>query len=230
MTETATITRSQDNVTSAVRTKRCLRCRQVKPVHAFEGNKRTSDGLACHCKDCVQQGARSRTVRRAVRSGNVDAQIATAKPPGKPRERSRSIAELHDICSTGQMDSIGGDAAFKAGGSKHGTPENITIIGTWDEAESIVREMAEAQAEMDAEREVCKTRIVAAEKYFQDIAGQLRRRQERLGTVIADFVRRNRSDLQANCRKLRFGVLWIEDGETRIELHAKYAGAMVEKP
>ena len=230
MTETATITRSQDNVTSAVRTKRCLRCRQVKPIHAFEGNKRTSDGLACHCKDCVQQGARARTVKRAVRETAPDAQAAQVKASARLREQPRSVAGLHDICSTDGVDHIGGEAAFKGRGSKDGASENITIIGAWDQAESLIREMAEVQAEIDAEREVCKTRIVAAEDYFEEIAGQLRRRQDRLGTVIADFVRRNRSDLQANCRKLRFGVLWIEDGETRIELHAKYAGAMVERP
>jgi hypothetical protein len=64
--------------------KRCSKCREVKPLDAFGRDRTTSDGLKCRCRDCTREDSQRRyaanaEVIRERRRGYYEANAETQR-------------------------------------------------------------------------------------------------------------------------------------------------------
>ncbi|MDD5064290.1 MAG: hypothetical protein PHQ35_05975 [Phycisphaerae bacterium] len=93
---------------------------------------------------------------------------------------------------------------------------------------SVIREMAELQANIDHEKALCETRISLVKKYTDEIIEPSTSHQTFLQTMLLTFLKKQK--IKRFSRQYRFGVISFSRGKLRLRLDADLAKQMMEKP
>jgi hypothetical protein len=97
-----------------------------------------------------------------------------------------------------------------------------------NQIDSVIREMAELQANIDYEKTLCETRISLVKKYTDEIIEPSVSHQIFLRTMLLGFLKKRKTKTFSH--KYRFGVIKLFRGQLKIQLDADLAKQRMGKP
>jgi hypothetical protein len=103
-------------------------------------------------------------------------------------------------------------------------------IETWDQVDSIIREMAESQFRIQKEYADLEKRIVFLRKYTAEAVEPELIHQINFRSMLKAFLKKTCSTEQATLKRFDFGVLRFCRGKLDVDLDAAYAGQRIDKP
>jgi hypothetical protein len=103
-----------------------------------------------------------------------------------------------------------------------------TGIANESQIDSLIREMAELQVNINCEKALCEARISLVKKYTDEIIEPSASHQIALQTMLLDFLKKRGT--KTFSRKYRFGVVSFSRGKLRLCLYADLARQEMEKP
>ncbi len=119
----------------------------------------------------------------------------------------------------------------KACESQRELPEKSKVsIDSWSQVDSVVREIAEIQAAINAEQTTRERRIAQLEEYINEAIRPWRARQERLTDTLKEFFQKNHTNTTATTKKYRFGVVCYSEGHITFDLNTELARKKIGKP
>jgi hypothetical protein len=209
-----------------VQEKRCRHCGETKPAEAFCKAGHSADGLGIYCKSCLAAKYADRRVNNLPKAKRCSG-CGLIKASTKFSRHRRSPDGLQSECRECRRIKERIRFMIKAGRIKK---EDVFVISSWDQVESLIREMAETQCSINDAKAEYKKQVELLKQDFTDDILATTQRQIRLQLMIEAFARRNISELQNETRKFRFGVLVCEQRKFRIELDTDLARACLGKP
>jgi len=168
--------------------KECRQCKEVKPANAFSQDRGNPDGLCRYCKDCkrVQLAAR-RNRNSAIPETKQCSLCGIVKPAQEFDKRCESPDGLRGECK--QCRNLNYRVLYILQRSKKDeTSQRGIDIANWEQADSVVREMAELQASINQERAICNGRIVKAKTDMAEAITASVCYQARLHIALEKFV------------------------------------------
>lgn len=208
--------------------KRCPRCGQTKPIKAFYKNRTKPDGRSDWCKEC------KKAHRYARRDIKVDVpgqkQCTNCKVVKSESEfhrcKNRSDGLQARCKNCHKADVI--DQSRKRKARKDAAPRTDYRIYTIDQMDSVVREMAETQLEINTEVNVCQQRVNRAIQESAEALEPRRRHLRHLKTAIECYFVRNGQRQAA--KRFRFGSIRYYRHELEVELDTACANKNLGKP
>ena len=191
--------------------KRCSRCKKTKPrTNAyFSKNKRTLDGFCPWCKKCQKEYRDERMLYTN---------------PNTPK-----TYELHSLECTCKECEKRNERIYKnqRGRGKAAVTETLGIQD-WNQVDSVLREMAELQSDINKEMTVCEKRASMIKKYSDEVIEPWLVHQIALQTMLQNFLRKNSKKRIVG--RYRFGVINFFRGRLKIKLNLKLAKRQRGKP
>jgi hypothetical protein len=195
--------------------KRCRRCGSVKPLSEFSRNKRTPDGRQIYCKMCCKEIRAGITLPSTKKCCRCD----TKKPLSEFRYDKHSPDGRKDYCMLCGKKPVMMPCKYEG-----------ELLNTWEQAESVIREIAELQVAIDVEKSKCQERIKMIESYTDELIAPEIARITYLENMLKDFCKRERISGPATKRDLRFGSIAFRKGVFSVSLDKKLAMARMGKP
>jgi len=192
-------------------TKRCGRCKLVKPKSEFNKNKRSKDGLACHCKLCVKH---YNMLNNALKSERLKKQSA-------PHTKIRSNTEWNRLHRDAEKRRAQGEIVG-----------NVTAKGidSMPQVDSVLREMSELQFKIDHENKLCDDRIKMLKEYTEILIEPDLCHQFNLYIMLKEFLGKLCENGAEINRQFRFGAIRFSKGKLDTELRPKLANMAFDKP
>ncbi len=103
-------------------------------------------------------------------------------------------------------------------------------IETWEQVESIIREMAESQFKIQKEYAALEKRIALLKKYTNEMIESMLLHQINFQSMLKAFLKKTCPKGQAVTRRFDFGILRFYRGKLDVDLDAAYAGERMDKP
>ena len=104
------------------------------------------------------------------------------------------------------------------------------MVNTEEQAESLIREMAENQQAIDTEQTACKKRVASIIQETAQAIAPRRRHQLLMYTAIECFFKKTLDWSKTFSTAYRFGLVKYYRGKTEIELDTVLAGKLIGKP
>ncbi|MBA7656591.1 hypothetical protein ES703_64517 [subsurface metagenome] len=105
----------------------------------------------------------------------------------------------------------------------------VAGIDSWNQIDSVLRELSEAQYRINTETNLCKQRKKMIEQYTQEITEPLAAHQISLQKMLVDFLKKNREKAK-QVTVCRFGAVCFRRGKVELTLKPALAGKRMEKP
>ena len=102
-------------------------------------------------------------------------------------------------------------------------------IDSWNQIDSVLRELSETQYKINVETDLCEQRKKMVEQYSQEITEPLVGHQIGLQKMLIDFLKKNLIKAQ-KVRKYRFGSVCFMLGQLELKLNPALAGKLMGKP
>ncbi|MGA2678264.1 MAG: hypothetical protein ABSF37_03065 [Sedimentisphaerales bacterium] len=118
--------------------------------------------------------------------------------------------------------------ALKRGHRKNSSAE--IGIETWEQVDSLIREMAESQFEIKKEYADLEKRIVLLKKYTENAVEPELIHQMKFRFMLKEFLKKTTPKGQVVTRRFDFGILRFHRGKLDVELNTVYAGQRMDKP
>ncbi len=208
--------------------KRCPKCGIIKPVNEFYRNKARPDGRADWCKDCKKAHKYSKGKIEVVIPGQKQCTYCKVIKPESEFQRcgNRSDglqARCKDCCRA-----IVADRNRRRKAERDAAARIDYKIFNYEQMDSVVREMAEVQLEIDVELKVCQQRVTRTIQESAEVLEPRRRRLQHFLTAIeCYFIRESR--VRAT-KQFRFGLVQCHRGNVNVELDVKQAEKCLGKP
>jgi len=108
-------------------------------------------------------------------------------------------------------------------------PERVEIE-TWDQIDSIIREMAELQCQIQDEHKQCDYRIQLLKGYSNEIIEPALCHQISLRLMLDAFLKKHCPRTKTTKKGYRFGTLQFSRGKLEVELNTERARKYIGKP
>lgn len=118
---------------------------------------------------------------------------------------------------------------LRRGGKPKVTNIRAAGIDSWNQIDSVLRELSESQYKINTENALCQERKALIDKYSQEITEPLVAHQIGLQTILIDFLKKNLVEAQ-RVRKCRFGSVCFMLGKLELTLKPALAGKLIGKP
>ena len=210
--------------------KRCSQCKTVKPRDAFHRDRYKSDGLTSACKLCIMNARGS----RAMQTPNIPStkrclQCGQVKPwteYHRSRHRAEGIVERCKECRAVER-----QVAYARKVARETVPPTrAPDLGSWEQVDSAVREMAELQAEINYVKMRAQEMIVRIRSETAEAIIGAGRQQARLHVMVARFIKLTRRDSAPLHRMCRFGSVHFVRRNLDIRLDSDLAAQYKGKP
>jgi hypothetical protein len=103
-------------------------------------------------------------------------------------------------------------------------------IDSWQQVDSVLREMAESQVVIDKEQAVCDKRIELIKKYSEETIEPYLTHKMALENMLKNFLRAELSGVKTATRKFSFGQIFWSKGKVKISLNTTLAKVRTGKP
>jgi hypothetical protein len=103
-------------------------------------------------------------------------------------------------------------------------------IETWEQVDSVIREMAESQYRIQKEYADLQKRITILKKYTEETVELELFHQTNFRSMLTEFLKKACQPGRAIRRKFVFGSLRFRRGKLEVNLDADYAGQRIGKP
>ncbi len=202
-----------DNRPSFQRTKnnkKCLFCNLIKPASEFYTDRKRKDGLTARCKKCIREYALEVKIRekiipkekRCPRCGIVK----TASEFWKCKFKANGLYSHCIKCL--KLHRKTRLAILNIKDTKGIKDNDLKKVESWNEVDSILREIAETQLTINAEEKACKNRVSMIIKQSSEAIAPYKRHQHRLRYMLESFLKKVwlYGDSQ---REFRFGTIKV---------------------
>lgn len=191
--------------------KRCSRCRKTKPRTNtyFSKNKRSPDGFCLWCKKC-QKEYRDRRILHT-------------------NSNAPKTYELHSLeCACKECEKRN-ERIYKnqQGRGKADVTETLGIQ-SWNQVDSVLREMAELQSDINKETTVCEKRVSMIREYSKEVIEPWLVHQIVLQATLQNFLRKDGRKRLVG--RYRFGIINFFRGRLKIKLNLNLAKQQRGKP
>ena len=109
-------------------------------------------------------------------------------------------------------------------------PNSKAGLDSWDQIDSVVREIAEIQAAINAEKATCERRIAQLKEYVNKAIRPWQAHQERLIDMLREYFKKNHTDTVAATKDCRFGTVGYFGGRIILDLNTELAKERIDKP
>lgn len=220
----------RDKPKERIENKRCIRCQEIKSAGDFNKNMHNRDGLSNQCRQC------SKLSRKALIKRNPDlpetkvcSTCGIEKPQQQFDKKHESPDGLSYRCKNCRNLSYRMRYIMRAlhrdknKGLRPG-------IETWEQADNLVREMAELQLTINNEKRACERRV---DMIKSDCAQKIRpyvAKQTLLQLTLEDFVTKTCRSARRMVKKCRFGVVAFYRRKLDVVLNIELAAAKIGQP
>lgn len=113
---------------------------------------------------------------------------------------------------------------------KLGAHKSLAGIDSWNQVDSVLRELSELQYRINTENDLCQQRIDLIKEYSQEITDPYIAHQLGLRSMLDSFFKRNPGKLKTSKREYCFGTIVIRRGKRILSLEPELAGKKLGKP
>jgi len=114
-------------------------------------------------------------------------------------------------------------------GKSRATNTRAAGIDSWNQIDSVLREMSEVQHKINTESDLREQRKQLIEQYAQEITEPLVAHQIGLQKILTDFLKKNREKAK-QVFACRFGAVCFRRGKVELTLKPVLAGKLIGKP
>lgn len=210
--------------------KECPQCKEVKLAKAFSIDRSRSDGLSRICKECQKVNYAARKNRDPALPKTKQCYLCgIVKPAEDFDKRCEAPDGLRGECR--QCRNLNCRVRHILQRSKKDEASQRGIgIANWEQADSVVREMAELQASINQERAICNGRIVKAKTDMAEAITASVCYQARLHIALEKFVTMSLAGYKKKTRELQFGTIYFARCKMRLQLNPAKAAERLGRP
>ena len=210
--------------------KRCPRCGLLKPIKEFYRNRARPDGRSDWCKDCKKDHKYSKPPVATIMPGQKQCTsckvIKSRSEFHRCSNRADGLQSRCKECSRAVVAERQRKRKAKKDAAERGRGD--FKIFNIQQMDSVVREMAGTQLEIEAELRVCQQRVSRMIQDSAEALGPRRRRMKMLKNAIeCYFIREGRTKAT---NKLRFGSVRFYRDNAEVDLDVNQAERCMGKP
>ena len=208
--------------------KRCPKCGKIKPIAAFYKNRSKPDGRSDWCTECKKKHRHSKgKIEVAVPGQKQCTSCKVIKPEGEFHRCGNRTDGLQSRCKVCCL-AIVADRNRRRKAERDAAGKIDYQIFNEKQMDSVVREMAEVQLEVDAELKICQQRVTRTIQESAEVLEPRRRRLQHFKTAIeCYYIREGR--VRAT-KRFRFGSIKYDRGTIEVELDINNAKKCLGKP
>jgi len=211
---------------------KCTMCNLTKPAEEFYTDLKRKNGLTTRCKKCIREYELEVKIReKKIPEEKRCLRCGTVKPASEFYKTNSKANGLYSHCKKCIEKYRKTRLAIKDTEATKGTENrDIKRIESWNEAESVFREITETQLVVVAEEKACKNRVAMIIQQSSEVIAPHKRHQACLRQLLEQYLKNIWLRGDSLQKDFRFGTVTRKGRRFSYNLNLELARERLELP